>query len=111
MPPSREKKEPRPRATRPGITSRASKDLLTSKRSSGYDYAVDATIGGVFGTASAGLAGEVTGGQNFNPFTSSRQFGPRGLQAINEEVVERNLDLAKEGGTLVVARRKSCEEN
>jgi hypothetical protein len=46
---------------------------------------VDTAVGGAFGGAAEALGPEVTGGQNFNPFTSPQTFGPKATQAYAQE--------------------------
>ena len=55
---------------------------------------LDATEGGVLGGAAVGLGPSVQGGQNFNPLTSTRTFGPRAMQAYDQSLIAGGLGAA-----------------
>lgn len=57
---------------------------------------IDTAAGGAFGVVAEAVGPEVVGGQNFNPFTSARTFGPKATQAYANEATGDALGAAKD---------------
>jgi hypothetical protein len=60
------------------------------------ETAWDTVTGAAVGWIAGGVVSKVSGGWNFNPWTSPRTWGPKALQLYKQEAVAHTLDVAKD---------------